>query len=305
MIKWIRSVPAVNVVVRTIVRWSSRCTRFLEDRWRVSGVIEMEFDKVKFKYFSRADDSLADILFYRKKYAEDADIKAFVAMVAKAKVVFDIGANTGLYSVIGAAVNPGSKIYSFEPHPANCKRLRKNIEVNGIRNVTVVEKAAGDIDSGIKFFVPESGGIIDTSSALRDFSESTYRGRIAWRSIIVTQTALDNFVAANSIDRIDLMKIDVEGYELSVFEGAKDSLKKFKPVIICEIFLNEQKRKYFQEWSSQLGYVSYMILSEGLVRLDGELIVNVSGLNYMFSTVRSAKVFTPMSEVGTLIAGNA
>jgi FkbM family methyltransferase len=303
ILKLIRRNSLLNGFIRNALVNLGRSVRFIQSHWRVSGVVNVNMAKVAFKYYSHADDSIADILFYKDRYAEDADIKVFLNLVVSAKTVFDIGANTGLYTVIGGKHAEHSSFYSFEPHPANFNRLQKNVELNDLKNVTLVQKAIGDKDSYIDFYVPKTEGIIDTSSALKDFSETTYGGTISWKPVKVAQTSLDNFVALNSIHQLDLIKIDVEGYEVVVFEGARKTIEKFKPVIICEIFLSEEKRIYFNTFIKEHNYIAYMILSEGLVRLDQDLVQNVSGLNYLFAAIKSDKVFTPFKDVYKLITG--
>ncbi len=301
ILRKVRTVPVFNKLIRDALVLVRRSILFLQRRWKISGCVNLSFEGVRFKYYSRADDSIADTLFYGNHYIEHASIKAFLNIARLSKVILDIGANTGLYTVIGAKSNPDATFYTFEPHPANCKRLRHNIQLNGLKNVSAFQQAVGNTNSNIQFFVPKTGEIIDTSSALQDFSQSTYGGKISWIDITVGQTTLDNFVEMNSVSRVDLMKVDVEGYELMVFDGGKKLIEKFRPVIICEIFLNDEKRNYFHQFIKQHGYVTYTILEEGLVRTDGELIQNETGLNYLFSTVRAEKVFTPLREVHQLI----
>ena len=301
ILKKVRAIPVFNKLIRNALLSVMRSILFLQKRWKISGCLNLSFEGVGFKYYSRADDSIADMLYYGNNYIEYASIETFLKVARLSKVILDIGANTGLYSVIGAKSNADATFYSFEPNPANFKRLRQNIQLNDIHNVTTLQQAVGNTNLDIQFFVPKTGEIIDTSSALRDFSESTYDGKISWINITVGQTTLDNFVEMNSISHIDLMKVDVEGYELMVFEGGQKIIEKFKPVIICEIFLNDEKKIYFHQFTKRHGYIAYMILEDGLVRMDEELIQNEIGLNYLFSTVRTENVFTPFRELHQLI----
>lgn len=303
ILKLIRANSLLNGFIRNTLVSLGRSVLFFQSHWRVSGIVNVSMGNVVFKYYSRADDSIADILFYKDRYAEEADMKAFLNLVTYAKTVFDIGANTGLYTVIGGKHSENTSFYSFEPHPTNFNRLEKNIAINNLKNITLIQKAVGDKDSYIDFYVPKSEGIIDTSSALKDFSETTYGGTISWKPVKVAQTSLDNFVELNSIRQLDMIKIDVEGYEIMVFEGARNTIGKFRPVIICEIFLNEEKRTYFNTFVKEHNYIAYMIMSEGLVRLDQDLLQNVSGLNYLFAAIKSDKVFTPFKDVYKLITG--
>jgi FkbM family methyltransferase len=301
ILRKVRAVPIINGIIRQLLIRGSQFFFWVQRRWRISGEIDLRFENITFKYFSKADDSIVDIFFYRHKYPEDADVSVFLKAATKAEVVFDIGANTGLFTVLGARLNSKASFYSFEPHPANYRRLLTNINLNNLTNVEAIDAALGDQVSSIDFFIPEAENITDTSSVLKNFSESTYAGKVAWKPIRVKQMSVDFFAETKSLRRIDLMKIDVEGYEISVLEGCKNILEKFQPLIICEIFLNDEKAAYFRQFVSKYHYTAYMILAEGLVRLDEELIQNVNGLNYLFSAIRTDKVFIPLKDVHLLI----
>ena len=86
-------------------------------------------------------------------------------------------------------------------------------------------------------------------------------------------TTLDNFVKKNKIQRIDFIKCDVEGFELSVFKGAKKTLRKFKPVVFVEIEERHTKKYKINpqdvlDFFKNIGYKSYSVKKDKIERAD-------------------------------------
>ena len=132
-------------------------------------------------------------------------------------VVLDVGANTGLYTSIAAAcVGPAGRVFAFEPIPYLARRVRENAELNRLTNVEVIEAAIGAEVGRSDLHLSAAGG---------DGWASLY----AWNwsgpeTLSVPVLALDDWLEAASIERVDLVKIDVEGAEHDVLRGAVRSL---------------------------------------------------------------------------------
>lgn len=301
MLKKIRSNYFINRVFRNAIRFFLRFTQKIRIRWQVAGVIDLTFANQKFKMFTQCDDNITNALFYEQDYVESSDLQLFIDLAKSSNTVIDIGANTGIYTILTALSNPNCKLLAFEPHPNNYKRLTKNLEINQIKNVQAFQQAVGNQESFINFYIPDNEAISDTSSALESFSKSTYKGQINWKSIDVAQTSLDSLCQKNQFDSIDLMKIDVEGYEINVFKGANEFFNKYKPIIFCEIFLNDEKREFFQNFIQKYDYTPYLLLKEGLLRLDNGLAVNYDGLNFLFSQNRTTEIFTSFKSTSNIV----
>lgn len=268
-------------------------------RWPIYGVVTLWFDDTSFKMYSKGDDNIVQLLYYNKNYHEGKDLRLFLQLAKKADVIFDIGANTGLYSILSHIVNPSVKLFSFEPYPVNVKRLKRNLELNSTKT-EIVEKALGGKRGIISFAVPANDSIADTSSAEIDFSKSTYKGKIDWKTIEVEQTTLNAFAADKNFDKVDLLKIDVEGYEESVFEGAGDFFKKYRPVIQCEILLDERRKRFFENFLKENKYTAYLILNDGIMNVGKQMFPNPGSVNYLFSGIDTMKPFHPYSEIVAL-----
>ena len=270
------------------------------DKWSLSGIVTVAFREKKLRFFTHQDDGIADALFYGKNYVESGDIFLFSELARQSSLIVDVGANTGLYSVIGAAFNPSANIVAIEPNPVNGKRLQKNIELNKALNIQVIKYAVGDAERAVSFTIPEKEVISDTSSVNKEFSQSFYRGELKWKQITVSQTSLDILFPENS-QPVDLIKIDVEGYEMNVFEGAKNFFRNNSPVIFCEIFLSDKSKQYFDAFLEEYQYTPYIIFKEGILRLDNGLTENYIGYNFLFAKGKTKEVFTSFKTMSKLI----
>jgi FkbM family methyltransferase len=268
ILKFFRNNKFGNKVVRTLLRRLQGVFDEATIHWPLYGCVDMKFQDIRFKVYSEADDHVASALYYNKPISESRDLNCFLNFAQQSKVILDIGANVGIYSILCSKINSAASIYAFEPNKINADRFRKNVAINELGNVKLIEKAVGDVRKHIKLTVPANDTISDTSSALEGFSERTYSGSIKWKQVEVEQITIDDFVAAEHLPRIDLIKIDVEGYEMMVFEGALECISKYHPIIQCEIFVEESRAEYFKRFSKEYSYTIYMLLKEGLLKLD-------------------------------------
>lgn len=148
-------------------------------------------------------------------------------------IVFDIGANIGIYTVRTAKTYANCMVYSFEPNPDVYARLKKNISLNKLNNVK-----------------PFPLGFADRkTTAYLDAEQSTVLGRISYEKgqTEVDLETLDLFVAKEPVHRIDILKIDVEGFELSVLKGAEHVLQRVKRIVMeCDKALEQQVCTYLE-----------------------------------------------------------
>ncbi len=133
--------------------------------------------------------------------------------------VVDVGANVGYYLLLFEKyIKPAGEVVCIEPSHENLQELKGNIEVNKLTNVKLFEAAIGMEDSNIGL----SEGI---NSKVIDKDHGDYQ---------VTLSKLDSLVA----DKVDFLKIDVEGYEGQVLKGAYEIINRDKPVLFLELHPN-------------------------------------------------------------------
>ncbi|MEA2089375.1 MAG: FkbM family methyltransferase, partial [Thermoproteota archaeon] len=154
-------------------------------------------------------------------------------------VFIDVGAHVGKYSFYASKqVRDSGLVIAIEPHPKNVENLKKGMKLNGLTNIVVVEKACGNYSG--KGFLTEHG----TSANYKLVQKPT--------EIKVEVDTLDDILESLHVRRVDMMKIDVEGCEHEVLQGAYKTIKEFKPLLMVEVILNN-KQKIFQ-YLQELGY---------------------------------------------------
>ena len=157
-----------------------------------------------------------EIFIRGERWVEDEpDI---VSRVRRGMTVFDVGANVGFVTLLlSRLVGELGRVYAFEPDQDNFAALQRNLDHNRISHCVPVNMAAGD-RSELVGFAPGINGFVDATAAQT-----------------VPMTTLDQFVEENGINRVDFVKIDVEGFELCVLKGMTRVVRRFKPVLLVEI----------------------------------------------------------------------
>lgn len=148
---------------------------------------------------------------------EPLSLNIWSNIVKKKNIIFDIGANTGIYSLVSCALNSKSKTYAFEPNN-NFTKAIYNSKIKNRFNIKIENIALSNKEGFVNF----DGYQIKKNKKLD----------------IIKTIRLDNFIKYHKIKSIDLMKIDVELHEPEVIEGMGVYLKKFKPDILIEVLNN-------------------------------------------------------------------
>lgn len=125
-------------------------------------------------------------------------------------VLYDVGANEGIYTCLGGNIVTDGRVVSVEPDPGNVERLRQNVELNGLNNVSIDRKAISD-------HLGEGTIVVDsTRTALTGFSRGTADGA----TVDVELTTLDQLIDEQGLPAPDVLKLDVEGAELAALRAA-------------------------------------------------------------------------------------
>ncbi len=140
--------------------------------------------------------------------------------------MIDVGANVGFYSVLASAlVGDRGHVYAFEIDPRPLQCLRKTIALSGLGNIHIAEAAVSDTDGSVTFIPADEHG----------HNHIELQGD---EGCVVASVRLDTWADAIALERLDAIKIDVEGAEKLVLEGARGIIARFKPLIICEASLH-------------------------------------------------------------------
>ncbi len=157
----------------------------------------------------------------------------------------DIGGNKGDFALFAAAlVGPAGCVICFEPHPENAGWIRKSVELNGFENLTVEELALSDRAGEAELNIGGKSGQHSFETRKRD------RG-----SVTVRATTLDRYLTDAGIDRVDAIKIDVEGAEDLVIAGAAETLARDRPVLFLDVHeIGEERLAALAETLRNSGY---------------------------------------------------
>lgn len=146
--------------------------------------------------------------------------------------VFDVGAGEGIFTLFFArAVGEHGRVEAFEPNPENVRRVVRNVELNGFRNVGVHELglAAEQGERELTFdpVHPGEGTVLGPLAGRRRVRDT--------RAVGVRLERLDDVVAGRGLPKPDLVKIDVEGLEYDVLVGGRRTIEESSPVLLIEI----------------------------------------------------------------------
>ncbi|MBA2726661.1 MAG: FkbM family methyltransferase [Parachlamydiaceae bacterium] len=214
---------------------------------------------------------------------EKVSLSIWIKLARSADVVFDIGANTGVYSLIAKSLNPQAQVYAFEPVKRVFEKLEFNNQLNGY-DINCFERAASDSDG--------TAIIYDTAD------EHTYSVTIGKnlnapdvpvKSVNIETVRLDTLVENLRIPKIDLIKLDVETYEPEVIEGLGRYLEEFKPTMLVEV-LNDDVGRRIESLVNGKGYV-YLNLDEEMGTIKPVRHISKSDdYNYLICSEEVAKL---------------
>jgi FkbM family methyltransferase len=171
---------------------------------------------------------------------EAAELAVLLAAAEGARTVFDIGANVGWYTLhLASALGPDGRVFSFEPVPATFAALERNVALNGVQGRVVLNRLGlAEAPGEAEFFLPEETGSV-AASRRPLFQEQRNQ------TVHATLDTLDAYVQRAGIERLDLLKCDIEGGELPMLRGGRATLERFRPVVFLEML---------RKWSAAFGY---------------------------------------------------
>jgi len=174
-----------------------------------------------------------DFSIYLLGAFEPGTQKTLQKLIKPGDVVFDIGANIGAHTLgIAQSVGSSGKVYAFEPADFAFAKLKRNLALNPElevrtfpRQILLAANLAEKPEPQIYASWPLEG---DASVHPR------LRGRLVSAEYAAVET-LDNFITREGITRLDLIKMDVDGHELPVFQGARETFRRFQPTLVMEM----------------------------------------------------------------------
>lgn len=197
---------------------------------------------------------------------ERTSLPIWIELSKMADVIVDVGAQSGIFSIISRAINPKVEIYSFEPTERFFKHMTKSIEAN-------------------KFEINTYKQAVSNQSGKN-------RVETVWQEDkIVSTTTLDDFTVDNQIDKIDLLKVDVDFHEVLVAEGYQKYFKIHQPTVLIEVLKDEVAQGIEKHWNTQeLGYLVFSISEKaGTIRQMPDMSKRGDNMNFLLCKREVAK----------------
>lgn len=209
---------------------------------------------------------------------DKTEIELLKKIIKPGDSILDIGSNIGFYAkILSSFTGKTGKVYCFEPDSTNYKYLKKNVQ--GIENIVLFNKAVSDKADTLKVY----------KSKLLNVDHRTYPVNNYDSVEEIESVSIDALITENTIPKVDVIKIDIQGYELTAFNGMKHLLSTNNHLkIIAEYWPHGFKRAgtsaiEFYNFFDALGYHFYLIDGNALTKITKEYIVTNNDKPFEFS----------------------
>jgi FkbM family methyltransferase len=214
-------------------RGFARIAEKIRCRYSKSGqVCEIDDFDGRLRFVCDLSEHMASQIFWKGYYSED-QLRVLERILRPEMTFVDVGANHGEFTLFAALRLPQGRVISFEPASENYGKLKRNVDLNNLSNITMVQAGLGE-RAGTATIYRSNELYSDGTSNKGLHSQFVGRGEDAVIETI-TILRLDDYAAEQGIDRIDVMKIDIEGAELPALRGSDSVLRRFHPVIFLEV----------------------------------------------------------------------
>lgn len=160
---------------------------------------------------------------------DDPVLDVLRVLARESRVVMDVGANVGLYSLVMATEAPRATVHAFEPHPETYQRLSSHQKLNSVPRVCCHPCAVGATPGNARLLGAADADL--GKASLHDHGNNPTGGE----ALDVEVVTLDGVVRDQRLETVDLIKIDVEGFEPEVLQGAKTTLETHAPWLVIEL----------------------------------------------------------------------
>jgi FkbM family methyltransferase len=195
-------------------------------RYRIEdfdGDVAMELD---------LSEHLQSQIFWQGVYSPE-EVALVGRLLGPEDTFLDIGANVGEFVLKAAKLAPRGRVFGVEPAPHMFAALTANLALNGFSHVVLRQLALSTSEGEIDLYIPDTrrygAGLQNTGIG------NLFTTDGAGVKVTVPATTLDRFAAEESLERLDLIKLDVEGAELLVLRGGEATLRRLRPKILVEV----------------------------------------------------------------------
>jgi len=227
-----------------------------------------------FFYSATANDVIARALYWRGlRDWESETIPVFYRLAQSAEIVLDIEANTGFYTLLACTANPRARVIAFEPVPRVYEKLLEHISLNHFEDrCEVYQTAVSNFVGTAKMHIPPED--LPTSASLNPKGFRGFDGILQQ----VPVTTIDAVVGERTVD---LVKIDVEGFEPQVLEGMQMTLQRCRSALFIEC-LPDGPYQQVEEMLKVQGYQIYALTRKGPVNVERVIPRRMHHENFLF-----------------------
>lgn len=224
------------------------------------------------KFLAGRSNKIEAMLLDRGEYDRE-NLTFCKSVIREGDVCLDVGANIGVYTTLFAKwVGSSGQVHAFEPVDHMRRKLRLNATINHLRNVRISPVALGDSNGYAEMNQIREGHFRGGTSCLIENENVLKIGRDQFTQVQVEMKTVDDYLSQNNVTQVDVVKVDIEGYELKFLKGARRLLVENRPILLMEHIKNRLQfmkidEREFQEIFQKTGYECFELFS-------------ISGANY-------------------------
>jgi len=246
------------------------------------GTIDVNFAGRSFKLYEGSQADLAARDLQKGSYEAPLPILVMATLSRSEGEFLDVGANSGIYSVLASFTRDNIQVRAFEPFPPAIDILEKNITINHLSSRVILYKMALSDKAGMaSLYVPNPNhGLLETSCSLeQDFKPTQH-------SIQVPVVLLDDVPISH---KIAVIKADIEGHEPAFLRGASKTVERDRPIIFVEILRNANCSS-LSAFVGKNNYLSFRLRQDLAIR-DEKIAFDICAWNWALIPAEKIKVF--------------
>jgi FkbM family methyltransferase len=220
------------------------------------------------KFWCYLQEHMGSQIFFRGAYSGDS-LTVLTQYLKPDSVFIDIGANHGEFTVAAALLTPNGQTIAFEPVPKNIARLRINVQSNHLSNVQIMSMGLSDQEGTFPIYDQETP--YDDGTTNEGLTSLFAAGKRSISSASITTRRLDDVWSSLGLNRVDMIKLDIEGAEWQALRGGQRLLERYKPILLVEVAQSTcaaagYRANDFAQWIEDLGYRLFLICDAGHLR---------------------------------------
>lgn len=215
-------------------------------------------------------------------YEPPLPLLMMATLVRSEGTFIDVGANTGIYSILAGVIARDREIHAFEPHPEVMKAFLGNINCNNLgERVHTYGIGLSDKAGTATLYLPDQGhGLIETSASLEIGFQAVAS------SIEIDIKRLDE-MDLNS--QVAVIKVDIEGHEYAFLQGARQTIQRDRPIIFAEVLHGAQRNRLGQ-FLRETSYIDFRLRPDIAIH-DGDVMFDDTAWNHAFVPVERLDKF--------------